>query len=159
MINKTIEIYTDGSCDTELKTGSWAAILLIDQEEIIINGIVTGTSHNRMELLAVLKAFEFLQSHNIESDTINVYSDSQYVVNLRERKDKLIRNKFLTKNHLPIQNVDLVQMVIQLIERYPVTFIKVKAHQRQQESLNYNRKVDRIVRSILRERIKKSKRN
>ncbi len=150
---KTIEIFTDGSCNTELKIGGWAALLLFENKEIIIKGTILNTSHNRMELWAVLKSFEFVKDQNIIFDNVRIYSDSQYVVNLPDRKDKLKKSSFITKKGIQIQNSDLIEEFIHMIENYNIELIKVKAHQKKYETENYNRKVDKIARSQVRKAI------
>ena len=44
------EIYTDGSCHTQQCIGAWAAIILIDQQKIVLSGRENDTTHNRMEI-------------------------------------------------------------------------------------------------------------
>lgn len=150
-----INIYTDGTCHTQLKTGGWAAIIFRNEDKIaVLKEIVRETTHNRMEMMAVIKAIEFVNSTIAEKDhRLVVYSDSQYVVNIRQRMEKLKVNNFLTKKGIPIQNVALVKRLIFYIENYNIEFKKVKAHQKEQESPNYNREADKIVRRMLREKV------
>jgi ribonuclease HI len=152
---KIIRLYTDGSCHTQLHVGGWAAILLIDTRKIILEGTVTDTTHQRMELLAILKGLEYLKAKKIDFDTLTIYSDSQYAAALPERKEKLKNNNFLTKKETAIQNADLVQKLIQWIETYPINFVKVMAHQKRTEEINYNRDADKISRKLVREAVKK----
>lgn len=157
MSKNPIELYTDGSCHTELKIGGWAVIILIKDTKVLLHGTVENTSHNRMELTAVLKAFEYLRTQAVNFDKLNVYSDSQYVVNICERKEKLKKKNFLTNKGTAIQNSDIVQRLIEFIETHEVTFIKVKAHQKKSQVLNYNREVDMLIRKLVREKVKERK--
>jgi ribonuclease HI len=150
-----IEIYTDGSCHTGHHIGAWAAILLIGNEKIVLKGKAQDTTHNRMELMAVIKAVEFMDENHKGSSLI-VYTDSQYVHHIPERKDKLKKKQFLTNKGTPIQNVDLVQTLILQIERHSISFIKVKAHQKPNDSMNYNIVVDKIARELVRECVKQN---
>ena len=126
----TIQIYTDGSCHTQLKIGGWAALIFFNEKSEQLTGHETDTTHNRMELLAVLKALDFVEKNNKIFSEIEIFSDSQYVVRILERKEKLARNQFLTKAGKPIRNVDLVKLLIEYLDRLPFHFIKVKAHQK-----------------------------
>lgn len=157
MSEKTIQIYTDGSCQTQLKIGGWAAIIITDGNQIVLEGTVNDTSHNRMELLAVLKAFDYLISENINFDKVLIYSDSQYVVNLTERRKSLKQNLFHTAKGTPIRNSDLIQKLIDLLERYPLNFIKVAAHQKETDMVNFNRLVDKKARKLVRDKVKSMK--
>ena len=58
------EIYTDGSCHTQHCIGAWASIVFIGNEKIILSGKEINTTHNRMELLAVINAVEYIQNNN-----------------------------------------------------------------------------------------------
>jgi ribonuclease HI len=151
---KLIEIYTDGSCHTQLKIGAWAAIVLINNTPKTLEGIVKNTSHNRMELLGVIKALEYIKMQKIEFSKINIYSDSQYVVNIPDRKEKLILKNYLTNKETPIQNSDLIQDLINWLETSPIEFIKVQAHQKKSNIINYNREADKIARRLVRNAVK-----
>jgi len=152
----TIKIYTDGSCNTQFKIGGWAAILLIEDREITLQGQVSETTHNRMELLSVIKALEYITLQNLNEYKIIIYSDSQYVVKLTDRKEKLISAGFLTKKGNIIQNKDLVEMIIFYIESLNLQFVKVKAHLKKTNIRNYNRDVDKLSRKIVRECVRKN---
>ncbi|WP_317897295.1 ribonuclease H family protein [Aurantibacillus circumpalustris] len=146
-----IRIYTDGSCHTQLLLGAWAAIIFIGEEKIILQGDVEETTHNRMELLAVIKAVNYVDERNFNSSKIEVYSDSQYVVNLLSRKEKLKQKKFITNKGTEVQNSDLVKLLIELIESHDIDFTKVKAHQKDGDEIN--REVDIIVRKLVRKNV------
>lgn len=159
MDHRVIEIYTDGSCHAQYNIGVWGAILFIDAEKIIIKGEVPDTTHNRMELLAVIKAIGF-SNEKYEHASIVIYTDSQYAYLIPERKEKLKRNLFVTKKGNPIQNSDLVKILINQIETHSITFIKVKAHQKSGSGetdgqINYNTEVDKLVRQMVRESVKR----
>ena len=69
----TISIYTDGSCHTHLKCGAWAAIIYLNNDEHIIKGIAKNTTHNRMELQAIINAVQFLILNKISFKLITLY--------------------------------------------------------------------------------------
>lgn len=154
---QNITIYTDGSCHTQHKIGGWASIILVDGKEILLKDFELNTTHNRMELLSVIKAFEFIEKEKIKFNKIILKSDSQYVINIRERKEKLTKNNFITKKGNEIQNKDLLIRLIKYIEKLPIEFIKVKAHQKKTSERNINREVDKISRKIVRDKVKQIK--
>ncbi|MBP9187592.1 MAG: hypothetical protein KBE91_05715 [Bacteroidia bacterium] len=149
----TIKVYTDGSCHTQQKCGAWASIILIGSEEVVIKNTEVNTTHNRMELQAIINAVIYLKNSAISFDKIEVYTDSQYAVNLLARNQRLLNNNYLTKKGTSIQNTDLVQALIKLYETTKLTLIKVAAHQQANVQGNYNRKVDMIVRALMRETV------
>jgi ribonuclease HI len=153
-----IQIYTDGSCHTQQKVGGWAAIIFLGNEKLELKGFEKDTTHNAMEMLAVLKALDFLEKKydsNNAFTKIEIVSDSQYVVRILERKEKLKGNNFLTKKGTPIRNVDLVKKLIDRIETLPLIFTKIKAHQKATDIINYNRVVDHLARNEVRNHIEK----
>lgn len=145
-----ITIYTDGSCNTKTLKGCWAAIIFVDSLKINISGVVENTTNNRMELTAVLKAVEYIQTNYFYPNNIKVISDSQYVVNLNNRLSKIISRNFLTSKNKQITNIDLVKSFQDIVSRHSIEFIKIKAHQKKTEEINYNREIDILVRSLLR---------
>ncbi len=149
----TIRIYTDGSCHTQLKCGAWAAIIYLNNDEHIIKGIAKNTTHNRMELQAIINALQFLILNKISFNTIEVFTDSQYAVNLTTRKQRILENNYLTKKGTQLQNTDLLKELYTLLVTMPLKLIKVAAHQPANINGNQNRRVDLMVRALMRETI------
>lgn len=144
-----IEIYTDGSSHTQKLIGAWAAIIYYNKTKIIIKQVETNTSHNRMEMQAVIQAIKFVDTNYSTNIPIIINSDSQYVVNLVDRKEKLKKNEFMTKKGNPVKNLDLVITLIDQIESHEITFNKIKAHVKDGDTKN--REVDLLVRKLMRE--------
>ena len=151
MIKKDIAIYTDGSCHTQLKVGGWAAIIFYDNEKIILQGSEKETTHNRMELLAVIESTEYCIKEIKDFNQIKIYTDSQYVERIPIRTKKFIAQDFNTKSGKEIQNIDLVKKLIDLLDSNDIEFVKVKAHQKASDTANYNREVDMLSRKIVRQ--------
>lgn len=144
------EIYTDGSCHTKYKIGTWVAILLVDTGKEILSGTAKNTTHNRMELKAVIEAIEYIKNHYSNTITIKVYTDSQYVTGLPVRKEKLLKDDFTTGKGNPLQNADLVKTFFETISKLSVELVKIKAHQKKTYVVNYNREADMLSRKLLR---------
>ena len=144
------QVYTDGSCNTTVKVGAWAAIILYNNTISTISDYELDTTNNRMELTAVIKAFEYIKKEYENINKIELFSDSQYVVRLPEREKRFIENNYLTKKNKAIQNVDLVKTLLSQLKMLDVDLIKVKAHQKKTEKKNYNIDVDKLSRKIVR---------
>jgi len=153
--NNVIEIYTDGSCNPQYKIGGWASLVFSKGEKIVLKGIATETTHNRMELIAVIESIEYVLKEIKELELIKIYTDSQYVERIPFRAEKLVSKDFLTKKGKSIQNLDLIQKLITLFETTEIEFIKVKAHQKASDTPNYNREVDKLSRKLVRQQINK----
>lgn len=151
MQEQVTEIYTDGSCHTQSRTGAWVAIILTGTEKKILTGIVHDTTHNRMELSAVIKGIEYIKRNYPAITTIRLFSDSQYVIGLRGRKEKLSATNFFTKKGNEMQNADLVKELLALFSTLSVELIKVKAHQKNTGTVNHNIEADKLCRKMVRD--------
>lgn len=150
------EIYTDGSCHTQQCVGAWAAVILVGEQKIVLSGKENGTTHNRMEILAVINAINYIQIHFELITKIKIVSDSQYVIGLVGRQSKFTASDFTTKAGNNIRNVDLVKELLNLIPLFNLEFVKIKAHQKATEVVNYNIEVDKLSRQLVREAVKNS---
>ncbi|MFT3826348.1 MAG: hypothetical protein QM731_20665 [Chitinophagaceae bacterium] len=148
-----ILIYTDGSCHTKWRVGAWVAILFISDEKVILNGVVTGTTHQRMELMAVIKALEFIKV-NYTDNRVLLHSDSQYVLTIPERSEKIAATDFISSKGKELPNTDLVKTLLQLIPGFDITYIKIKAHQKANEAAVYNCEADKLSRKLVRDAVK-----
>jgi ribonuclease HI len=153
MQENVVEIYTDGSCHTHYLVGTWVAIIFIGTKRKTLSAVVTHTTHNRMELMAVIKGLEHVLFHYPGAVGINVYTDSQYVTGLPARKSKLVTTDFRNSKGDSLQNADLVKKLFELISLVSIEFIKLKAHQKRDDTVNYNREADLLARKLLREAV------
>lgn len=144
-------VYTDGSCHTQLRMGAWVAIVFVGHSKIVLSGTQTDTSHNRMELTAVIEAITYIKSQPVEINSIDIYTDSQYVAGLPGREKKLAVNGFEGSNSGEMTNASLVKDFYNCLQKLTINFIKVKAHQKKTESANYNIEADLLCRKMVRE--------
>jgi len=154
--DRTVHVYTDGSCNPQYNVGGWAAVILFNDQEFLIKGEILGTTHNVMEIWAAIEALKYVVKNLHNWEKINIYSDSQYVVGIPDRKEKLKGDDFKTKKGHAVRNADILETLIKYIEFYQIDFIKVKAHDKNDTGNNYNRKVDKLSRKIVRQCVKKS---
>jgi ribonuclease HI len=146
----TISIYTDGSYNRSTHVGGWAAIIQYHENKIILQGTDRNSTHQRMELTAVIKAIEYVEENQLSGNTILIYTDSQYVAGLRSRKEKLTASNFMTKKNTLLGNHDLLRQLFLLEASLHFDFIKVKAHQKTSAIENLNREADILCRKIVR---------
>ena len=154
-MNKSALIYTDGSCHTQLEIGAWASIIFVEDKKITLTETVENTTHQRMELLAVISSLHYLLKNNTEIQSVKIISDSQYVIGLMRRKEKLTATDFKTKAQNEVRNTDLVKELLRLSDIFTTEFEKIKAHQKQSNITNYNIEVDKLCRNKVREAVKK----
>lgn len=129
----------------------------VHEGEIVIKGTFLNTTHHQMELLAVIRSLEYLQSNPSDYGELIIYTDSQYLMGIESKKERIVRNNYLTEQGAPIRNRELVKRFIQLSESFSGCFQKIKAHSRIEDLTGYNRKVDKLSRKTLREFVHKAK--
>ncbi|MBQ8451515.1 MAG: ribonuclease HI [Clostridia bacterium] len=122
----SVEIYTDGACSGNPGPGGWGAVLLNGKHKKEISGFDKSTTNNQMELLAVIKALEMLKTEC----TVNLYSDSAYVVNAINQGwlSNWQNNNWLGADKKPVKNQELWERLSNLLDRHEVIFHKVKGH-------------------------------
>jgi ribonuclease HI len=151
----SVIIYTDGSCHTQHLIGGWAAIVFMGAEKTILKGKELNTTHNRMELLAVINAIKFVLERDKTIKQLQIVSDSQYVVGLTARQTKLSDKNFTTKKGNEIKNADLVKELLHFVTTLNLDFVKIKAHQQKTDVANYNIDADKLSRKIVRDAVNK----
>ncbi len=144
-----ILIYTDGSCNTDTKSGAWVALILFGGEKKYLTGMQANTTHNRMELTAAIEAIVYVIK-NYAFERITIVSDSQYLIGLPIRLPNLIKNNYKSNGGNNLPNVDLLKRLVVLFNNCVCTFVKVKAHAKKTQSGNYNREVDQLARQLVR---------
>jgi len=152
---KLLTLFTDASVDPESGIG-FGAFLLIDriaadpaalQEAVQIRRF-EHTSSTRLELETVIGALR-----EIRPDKITIYSDSQNLINLPNRRARLERANFCSNQNKPLNQADLYREFFQLMDRIDCTFVKVKGHRRTKEKNEIEQiftLVDRASRQALR---------
>lgn len=76
-----LAIYTDGSCLGNPGPGGWAYLIEFEGEKVRGQGGENPTTNNRMELTALIEGLKEAGKRWPEQKTIDVYSDSSWVLN------------------------------------------------------------------------------
>lgn len=123
---KQVTIYTDGACSGNPGPGGWGAILRYGAHEKELSGGEPSTTNNRMELLGVIVALEALK----RPCTVEVHSDSQYVVNAFNQHwvDGWLKRGWKNAKKEPVKNSDLWRRLLEAKKPHDVTFVWVKGH-------------------------------
>ena len=130
------KIYTDGACSGNPGPGGWAAIFFSSNGRDVKKGWCKCTTNNRMELKAVVSAYEgIIEDENSCKDEYIIYTDSAYVVNSINNKylDVWSVNGWKTTRGEDIKNKDLWTELLTLFDiireiGINVTIEKVKGH-------------------------------
>ena len=123
---RTVTLYTDGACSGNPGPGGWGAILEYMGHEKELSGGEENTTNNRMELTAVIRGLEALK----ESCTVELYSDSKYVIDALEKGWAIGWKKrgWIKSDKKPALNPDLWEQLLSLTERHELHYHWVKGH-------------------------------
>ena len=127
---KPLKIFTDGACSGNQNAenfGGWGAVLVYGGHQKELFGGEANTTNNKMELTALLRAFEAIKKGG---QHVEVYSDSLYLVNcFRERWYwNWLKNGWKTAGKKPVENQDLWKAIIPYLEKHTIKFYNVKGH-------------------------------
>lgn len=126
MLMDKIVIYTDGGCRGNPGIGGWGVWLRYGKHEKKLKGAKADTTNNQMELTAAIKALEAIKSKTI---TIELYTDSKYVMNgINEWIDNWKAKGWKTANKKPVKNLALWQQLDSLNLQHNVSWHWVKGH-------------------------------
>jgi ribonuclease HI len=124
-VSDTVEIFTDGACRGNPGPGGWGALLRKGEHERELSGSEAGTTNNRMELLAVIRALEALD----RPCQVTVVTDSQYVQKgISEWLPGWKRRGWKTAAGKPVKNQDLWQALDAAAGRHTVKWEWVRGH-------------------------------
>ena len=134
-----IKVYTDGSCLGNPGNGGWAFVVINEKDISYRAGFERNTTNNQMELMAAIKAIEFLDKYN----DINLNTDSNYV---RQGITNWIlnwkRNNWKTSTKKAVKNRELWERLDKLDVSKNIIWSWVKAHNVDE----FNNQVDQLAR-------------
>ena len=140
---KKVTIYTDGACSGNPGPGGWAAVLQYKEAAREISGADKMTTNTRMELMAAIRALEFLK----EPCIVDLYTDSAYLHRAFEEKwiERWMVSNWNTSAKKPVENQDLWKNLIVLTDKHTVSFKKVKGH----SDNPHNNRCDKLARDAI----------
>jgi ribonuclease HI len=119
-------VFTDGSCEGNPGPGGWGVVWVKDDEIVEErSGVAAHTTNNRMELTALITAYEMLP----EDASITVHSDSQLCVRTVNEWAAGWEARGWTRKSGPIANLELVKRLYALARAHPRVELRwIKAH-------------------------------
>ena len=129
----SVELYTDGACSGNPGPGGWAYILRhrASDSEREDSGGEARTTNNRMELMAVIRGLSALS----RPSRVDVYSDSQYVLNgLQSWMDGWKKKGWVTASKAPVKNRDLWERLDELRGEHELSYHWIRGHSEHPEN-------------------------
>ena len=137
-----ITIYTDGACSGNPGIGGWGVVILVNKDEIFLNGGDNNTTNNKMELTAAIEALK----HFEKREEITLITDSKYVKDgIQSWIKNWKTNNWKTKSKKPVKNKELWIELDDLITKHNVNWEWVKGH----GGNKYNEKADYLARRYI----------
>ena len=126
-------LFTDGSVHVQSKIG-FGACLVLDENEMDTENLkqrvqtkrFENTSSTRLELQTLLWALSELQ---LCGHQIIIYTDSQNIMQLVERRCRLEDKNFCSKSGKPLKNADLYKQFYKVFDSLNCEIVKVQGHQ------------------------------
>jgi len=133
-----VRIWTDGACSGNPGPGGWGAVLRCNGTEKELSGGEPGTTNNRMELMAAIRALEALK----RPCRVELTTDSNYVrQGMTEWLPRWQANGWKTAARKPVKNEDLWRRLNQASARHQVSWVWVRGHSGHPE----NERADRLA--------------
>ena len=150
-------LFSDGSVDSVSKVG-YGAYLVVNKKNAFPEPIklkiklkrFENTSSSKLELQTLLWALNDIYKMG---QKVTIYTDSQNIIGLPERRDRLEKNNFSSKNNKLLTNHELYKELYRLTDKIDCNFIKVKGHQKSIQKNEIDKLftlVDRASRNALR---------
>lgn len=149
-----IKGYTDGAATMRqingeyLRSNGGAAMAIVDDNNEIIYSDSKGfrnTTNNHCELYAIFMVLDYFSTNYSNENILEIYSDSAYCVNMLKENGWIyswVKNGWTRgKKHEPIENLELIKNIWNLMQGIKVKFIKVKGHSEDK----FNEYVDRLA--------------
>lgn len=135
-----IHAYTDGSCLGNPGVSGYAAVMVSGDKIRKCYGYSArqDETNNRAELMAVITAVKWIDSHQKTPCEIIVHTDSQYIMSCYPHK-----RSWLTAESRKNNDLWLELITIGLKGKHRIKFIKVKGH----DGVTYNEEADKLAKS------------
>jgi ribonuclease HI len=151
-------LFTDGSVNTKSGVGC-GAYLLVPENEIFSDGLNSkvklkrfeNTSSTKLEIQTLLWALS--EVGGFEGKII-IYTDSQNILGLSNRRERLEKNDFQSKRGLEMNNSELYRQFFRMTDLLNCEFRKVEGHKKTNRKDNIDKLftiVDRASRNAVRE--------
>ncbi len=153
----TILLFSDGSVDVKSGIGYGAWLAFNNREasyEELKNQVrvqrFENTSSAKLELETLLWALDQI---NAAGNKIEIYSDSLNIMSLIERRGRLEKNDYISRNNRLLKNHELYREFFRVTDQLDYKLIKIKGHQPNRKKNETDRiftLVDRASRNALR---------
>ena len=131
---KNIKLFTHSSVNPQEKIG-FGSFLIIEDKNLSFENLkktiktkkFENTSSTKLELQTLLWALDEIKNKN---SLIEIYTDCQNIINLKDRREKLEKNEYKSSQGKLINNHELYKLFFEKSDKLDLVFIKVKGHKK-----------------------------
>ncbi len=125
-------LLTDGSVNTKSNIG-YGAYLVVSEHGLSLDSLraqvkvrrFEHTSSTKLELQTLLWALNDIKTPGCK---VIVYTDSQNIMGLQGRRDRLEQNDFFSRKNQRLNNYELYQAFYKITDQLDCEFVKVHGH-------------------------------
>ncbi|WP_084042290.1 RNase H family protein [Hippea sp. KM1] len=147
-----VKVYTDGSCFDSYSIGGWGVYIVFEDREVRFSGYNECQNSTSMELIAVLKALEYLSYHKEEIESVEFFVDCDYTVKLMKEFKAKEKISFRTKTSF--KNRKTLLMLTHYASQLNINWHIVKSHR----GIKGNEIADQLAKKAAKLRIKELER-
>ena len=122
-------LFTDGSVNTQSHIG-YGAYLVVSERGLSLDSLRTrvevrrfeNTSSTKLELQTLIWALSDIQALGKK---VIVYTDSQNIMGLQGRRDRLEQNDYRSKKNKRLNHYELYQKFFRMVDQLDCEFVKV----------------------------------
>jgi ribonuclease HI len=124
-----VRIYTDGGCSGNPGPGGWAYVIETPSGTLKASGGNAATTNNRMELTAVIRALEAVQTGERPKESVRIHTDSRYVQKgITEWIHAWTRSGWTNSKGDPVKNRELWTRLLELTRELDPAWQWVRGH-------------------------------
>ncbi len=126
---KKFTVFTDGASRGNPGPGGWAYIIsdghIVEEK----GGHEEHTTNNRMELVGVIEALQYVIAHGDKESSVTIHTDSAYVINgITKWLSGWIKNNWQTKTKEAVKNEDLWKILGDLVGDFEIDWVRISGH-------------------------------
>ena len=146
-----LEVYTDGSCYKQLSIGGWGVYISFNNKQIQFSGSCTCKSSIAAELIAILKALEYIEFYIDDFDKIEIFTDCDFIAKIAQEYESKNKPTYRTKTALKYKH--LVNQLFGYISMFDIKWNIVKSHR----GIKGNEIADHLAKKAAKIRIEQEK--
>ncbi len=121
-----LEVYTDGSCFENYSIGGWGVYIVSDDQKIQFSGPCNCKSSLYVELVAILKALEYIEYYLYDVEAIEIFTDCDFIAKIANQYSSKKKGLYRSKSTLKYKK--LLDQVLGYTSIFQIEWHVVKSH-------------------------------